>query len=108
MICFNGNRRLQILVLYKYLVSQLLRILLEYNRLDIIAIILETLNFARGRINLNRFLSPNQLHNYLTVLQENDMLVYEEGKRSYKTTQKGMHFLQIYNQVGDLVAPIDI
>ena len=53
---------------------------------------------------LNRFLSPDQLHNYLTVLQENGMLVYEEAEQTYKTTPKGMYFLQIYNQVGDLVA----
>jgi predicted transcriptional regulator len=107
-ICFNVITRLQILVLYKYLVSQRLWILLEYNPLEIIAMILETLNFARGRIILNRFLSPDQLHNYLTVLQENGMLVYEEAEQTYKTTHKGMNFLQIYNQVGDLVAPIDI
>ena len=108
MICFNVNRRLQILVLYKYLVSQSLWILLENNPLDIIAMILDTLNFARGQIILNRFLSPDQLHNYLTVLKENGMLVYEQDNQTYKTTHKGMYFLQIYNQVGDLVAPIDI
>ncbi len=108
MICFNVNRRLQILVLYKYLVSQSLWILLENNPLDIIAMILDTLNFARGQIILNRFLSPDQLHNYLTVLKENGMLAYEQDNQTYKTTHKGMYFLQIYNQVGDLVAPIDI
>lgn len=70
--------------------------------------ILETLNFKRGRILLNRFLSPDQLQNYLMVLQENRMLVYEEDKQIYKTTDKGMYFLQIYNQVGDLVAPTGI
>jgi predicted transcriptional regulator len=70
--------------------------------------ILETLNFKRGRILLNRFLSPDQLQNYLTALQENRMLVYEEEKQTFKTTYKGMYFLQIYNQVGDLVAPTGI
>jgi predicted transcriptional regulator len=81
---------------------------LEYNPLDIIAMILEALNYERGRLILSRFLSPDQLRNYLTVLQENRMLVYEEEKQTYKTTNKGMYFLQIYNQVGDLVAPIGI
>jgi predicted transcriptional regulator len=81
---------------------------LEYTPLDIIAMILETLNFKRGRILLNRFLSPDQLQNYLTALQENRMLVYEEEKQTFKTTYKGMYFLQIYNQVGDLVAPTGI
>lgn len=81
---------------------------MEYTPLDIIAMILETLNFKRGRILLNRFLPPDQLQNYLTMLQENRMLVYEEEKQTYKTTDKGMYFLQIYNQVGDLVAPTGI
>ncbi|HET7147412.1 MAG TPA: winged helix-turn-helix domain-containing protein [Candidatus Nitrosopolaris sp.] len=81
---------------------------MEYSPLDIIAMILETLNFKRGRILLNRFLSPRQLQNYLMILQENRMLVYEEEKENYKTTDKGMHFLQIYNQVGDLVTPTGI
>jgi predicted transcriptional regulator len=81
---------------------------LENNPLDIIAMILDTLNFERGQILLNRFLSPDQLYDYLTVLKENGMLVYEQHNQTYKTTHKGMYFLQIYNQVGDLVAPIDI
>lgn len=70
--------------------------------------ILEALNSERGRLIVNRFLSSDQLHNYLMVLQENSMLVYEEEKQIYKTTNKGISFLQIYNQVGDLIAPIDI
>jgi len=70
--------------------------------------ILEALNCERGRFIVTRFLSPDQLHNYLTILQENNMLVYEEEKQIYKTTNKGVCFLQIYNQVGELVAPIGI
>ncbi|PWU79251.1 MAG: hypothetical protein DLM72_18455 [Candidatus Nitrosopolaris wilkensis] len=48
------------------------------------------------------------MQNYLTALQENHMLVYEEEKQTFKTTDKGMYFLQIYNQVGDLVVPTGI
>jgi len=81
---------------------------LEYDPLDVIAMILEALNCERGRFIVTRFLSPDQLHNYLTILQENNMLVYEEEKQIYKTTNKGVCFLQIYNQVGELVAPIGI
>jgi predicted transcriptional regulator len=79
---------------------------LEYDPLDVIAMILEALNCERGRFIVTRFLSPDQLHSYLTILQENNMLVYEEEKQIYKTTNKGVCFLQIYNQVGELVAPI--
>ena len=81
---------------------------MEYDPLDVIAMILEALNCERGRFIVTRFLSPHQLHNYLTILQENNMLVYEEEKQIYKTTNKGVCFLQIYNQVGELVAPIGI
>ena len=79
---------------------------MEYDPLDVIAMILEALNCERGRFIVTRFLSPDQLHSYLTILQENNMLVYEEEKQIYKTTNKGVCFLQIYNQVGELVAPI--
>jgi len=42
----------------------------------------------------------------LALLLENDLLEYEEGRRFYRTTEKGMHLLKIYNQMDEL-APIN-
>lgn len=81
-----------------------------YNQIDTIAMILEALSYEDGqnRVMHTRFLSDDQLSKYLTVLLENDFLVYEEGKKAYKTTDKGTDFLQTYNQVGELVTPIGV
>jgi predicted transcriptional regulator len=50
------------------------------------------------------FLSYVQLKEYLTVLEKNGLLEYEDGMRSYRTTEKGIRLLRIYNQVDELVA----
>ncbi|HEY6667518.1 MAG TPA: winged helix-turn-helix domain-containing protein [Candidatus Nitrosopolaris sp.] len=43
------------------------------------------------------------MREYLTVLQENDLLEYEEGNHSYRTTEKGIRLLHIYNKMDELV-----
>jgi predicted transcriptional regulator len=49
------------------------------------------------------FLSYAQLKEYLTVLLQNDLLEYEEGKQNFRTTEKGLHLLQMYNQFGEMM-----
>ena len=39
---------------------------------------------------------------YLTLLAENDLLEYEEGSQTYRTTEKGMRLLEIYNRMDEL------
>ena len=77
------------------------------NRMDIVAIILESATGKVGKTKMmyNAFLSYNQLREYLGALQENGLLEYEQGSRIYKITDKGIHFLQIYNHVDNLVTP---
>jgi predicted transcriptional regulator len=77
------------------------------NRMDIVAIILESATGKVGKTKMmyNAFLSYNQLREYLAALQENGLLEYEQGSRTYKITDKGIHFLQIYNHVDNLVTP---
>jgi predicted transcriptional regulator len=83
---------------------------LEYNQIDTIAMILEALSYKDGqnRVIHTRFLSDDKLSRYFQVLLEYDLLVYEEEKKSYKTTDKGTDFLRTYNQVGELVTPIGV
>jgi len=75
--------------------------------MDIVAIILESATGKVGKTKMmyNAFLSYNQLREYLVALQESGLLEYEQGTRIYKITDKGMHFLQIYNHVDNLVTP---
>lgn len=77
------------------------------SRMDIIAVILE---IAQGgaiktRIMHKAFLSFPQLKEYLEMLMESDLLEYSEVGREYRTTAKGQHFLQMYAEVGKLIAP---
>jgi predicted transcriptional regulator len=52
------------------------------------------------------FLSYNLMKEYLTLLAENELLEYEEGNQTYRTTEKGMRLLEIYNRMDEL-APIN-
>jgi predicted transcriptional regulator len=52
----------------------------------------------------NVFLSYGQLKEYLALLIQNGLLEYLEGKNSFRTTEKGLKFLKIYEKMEELVA----
>jgi predicted transcriptional regulator len=58
---------------------------------------------TKTKIMYKAFLSYAQLKEYLAVLIENGLIEYEDVRQLYRTTEKGLHLLQIYNQVGELV-----
>ena len=75
------------------------------SRTDIVGLILEAANggATKTKIMYKAFLSYAQLKEYLAVLIENGLIEYEDVRQLYRTTEKGLHLLQIYNQVGELV-----
>ena len=44
-------------------------------------------------------LSYDLKKDYLLSLAEDDLIEYEQGMKTYRTTPKGMHVLQLYNSV---------
>ena len=79
------------------------------SRTDIFGLILEAANgggATKTKIMDKAFLSYNLMKEYLTLLAENDLLEYEEGSQTYRTTEKGMRLLEIYNRMDEL-APIN-
>jgi hypothetical protein len=40
------------------------------------------------------------------MLQDNGLIEYEGGKQTYRTTEKGMRLLHIYNKMYELVPPL--
>jgi predicted transcriptional regulator len=80
------------------------------SRTEIVGMILEAANGGASdtKIMYKALLSFNQLKEYLKLLMENDLLEYEIGKQSYRTTKKGIRLLRIYHQIDELVAPIEI
>ncbi|MGC2426831.1 MAG: winged helix-turn-helix domain-containing protein [Nitrososphaeraceae archaeon] len=77
------------------------------SRSEIIAVILETVNDSGGvnktRIMYKAILSYTQLREYLSFIIENGLMEYLEGEHTYRITEKGIHFLQIYNKIRELI-----
>jgi predicted transcriptional regulator len=48
-------------------------------------------------------LSYDLMKDYLLSLSEDDLIEYEQGMKTYRTTPKGMHVLQLYNSVNEMV-----
>jgi predicted transcriptional regulator len=73
--------------------------------LKIVAMILEAANggATKTKIMYKAFLSYAQLREYLSVLIENNLLEYLEGTQTYKTTEKGLNFLKMHNEIGELL-----
>ncbi len=76
------------------------------SRTDIAALILEAADggAAKTKIMYRAFLSYAQLKEYLAMLLENGLIEYREGEQIFRITEKGMRFLRLYNQVGELIS----
>jgi predicted transcriptional regulator len=82
-------------------------IVMKYrSRTDIVALILEAANggVTKTRIMYKAFLSYAQLKEYLTVLLEKDVLEYEDETQLFRTTEKGLQLLQMYNQFDEMLS----
>jgi predicted transcriptional regulator len=79
------------------------------SRTEIVSNILDAANggATKTKIMYNAFLSYNQLKEYLPVLIENN-LIYLESTQIYKTTEKGLKFLKMHNEIGELLQNIMI
>jgi predicted transcriptional regulator len=78
------------------------------SRTEIIGAILEAANgggATKTTIMYKAMLSYEDMKDYLLSLAEDDLVEYEEGKMTYRTTPKGMHLLQLYNNVNEMVQP---
>ena len=72
---------------------------------EIIANILDAANggVSKTKIMSFAFLIYNQLKEYLSILIENNLIEYLEGANKYKTTEKGLFFLKMNNEIRKLL-----
>jgi predicted transcriptional regulator len=56
------------------------------------------------KIMYKAYLSYTQLKEYLDLLLRNDLIRYQESKRTFIITDKGMHLLELYNQLNKSVS----
>ena len=75
------------------------------SRTEIVAIILEAANggATKTKIMYRAFLSYAQLKEYLSVLIGNKLLDHLESPQIYKTTEKGLSFLKMNNEIAELL-----
>jgi predicted transcriptional regulator len=77
------------------------------DRLSIIGKILNVAadgNHARkSKIMYKAFLSHIQLNEYLRVVTESELLSYDIETQTYKITEKGIRFLELYNNIYDII-----
>jgi predicted transcriptional regulator len=77
------------------------------SRTEIVAMILNAANGGgetKTKIMYFAFLSYNQVKEYLSVLIENNLIEYLDGTNKFKTTEKGIYFLKMHNELGELLS----
>ena len=75
------------------------------SRTEIVSNILDAANggVTKTKIMYLAFISYNQLKEYLSVLIENNLIEYNEGTQTYKTTVKGLNLLKMHNEMAELL-----
>jgi predicted transcriptional regulator len=75
------------------------------SRTEIVSSILDAANggTTKTKIMYTAFLSYNQLNEYLSLLTESNLIEYLDGTNKFKTTEKGLFFLKVHNEIGELL-----
>ena len=75
------------------------------SRTEIVSNILDAANggTTKTKIMYFAFLSYNQLNEYLSILIENNLIEYLDGTNKFKTTEKGLNYLKMHNEMGELL-----
>jgi len=75
------------------------------SRTEIVGSILDAANGGetRTKIMYKAFLSYNQVKEYLSFLTENNLIEYLDGTKTFKTTEKGLTYLRMYNEMAKLL-----
>jgi predicted transcriptional regulator len=77
------------------------------NRTEIIALILTSASRMNGvlktKIMYEAFLSFSQLEDYIALLLRNGLIEHDELRKTYKTTEKGLRLLELYNSLPEIV-----
>jgi predicted transcriptional regulator len=76
------------------------------SRTEIVSNILDATNgggATKTKIMYIAFLSYNQVHEYLSILIQNNLIEYLDGIQTYKTTEKGLNFLKMHKEIRKLL-----
>lgn len=81
------------------------------SRTDIAARILQSANgrqITKTRLMYSAYLSHAQLKEYLLLLIQNGLLEYLKLTATYRTTEKGIRFLDLYEKMEEIAAGTEL
>jgi predicted transcriptional regulator len=58
---------------------------------------------TKTQIMCRAVISHAQLKEFLILLEEKELIKYEEGSRVYWITDKGLRFVEAYNKISELI-----
>lgn len=77
------------------------------DRFEVLSLILQIAssgnNVKMTRIMNMALLGYKQMKEHLMFLNERDLICYDKDNGTFKTTEKGMRFLQIYGRIEDMI-----
>jgi predicted transcriptional regulator len=74
------------------------------SKTDIIVSMLEAARHGgtKTKIKDSSYLSSHQLRAYLELVIRNGLFAYDSTKQRYRTTEKGLRLLELYDNIGKL------
>jgi predicted transcriptional regulator len=81
------------------------------NKAQIISQILEIANgggATKTKLIYYAFLNYDKLKGYLVTLNDSQLISYDEKTRTFKTTEKGLTLLQVYNRMDQIFRTINL
>jgi predicted transcriptional regulator len=83
--------------------------MIERDRFEILSLIFQVVcggnNATTTKIMKWALLSYKQMKELLMFLTEQDLLCYDKDSGTFRTTEKGLRFLQIYSRMEDMIRP---
>jgi predicted transcriptional regulator len=75
-------------------------------RTDIISTILQSAmhGATKTRLMYSAFLSYAQIQEYIQFLTERQLISFSAENGEYKLTEKGLHFLRVYEEISEIIA----
>jgi predicted transcriptional regulator len=77
------------------------------SRTEIMSMILDSVSSGatKTKIMYKAYLSYSQLKEYLSFMEQNELIRYEVGAQLYRITEKGIKLMHIYQEIGDMIPP---
>jgi predicted transcriptional regulator len=80
---------------------------MKHRKIEIIAYILESImndsTLSSSKLMLKAFLTYKQTKEYLPFLLQNELIKHDDKDLTLRITSKGLHFLEMYNRLPELV-----